>query len=242
MHHEEAIDHFIGEGLITDVVRPLKSGKEAAVWLCRAHPSTGTNLAAAKVYHPIGSRAFRNDAMYKAGRVITKGRERRAMENKTRFGRQLDEGWWVSREYEALSVLSEAGADVPKPIARMGTAILMEFIGDVDGPAPQLRETSLQPAEARRLVERLMWNVELFLGKNLIHADLSAYNVLYRNGTATVIDFPQWVDPRTNPNAQELLRRDLENLSRHFARLGVRSDPERVARGLWMSFLFADLR
>ncbi len=65
-----------------------------------------------------------------------------------------------------------------------------------------------------------------------MHADLSPHNVLYRGeGYATVIDFPQAVDPRINTNAFQLLLRDVENLARYFERCGVRRDPFSLAAG-----------
>jgi RIO kinase 1 len=74
-----------------------------------------------------------------------------------------------------------------------------------------------------------------------VHADLSPFNVLYHEGRATVIDFPQAVDARTNRNSYELLRRDLHNLTQHFARYGVTADPDLLANDLWRRYLFAKL-
>jgi catechol 2,3-dioxygenase-like lactoylglutathione lyase family enzyme len=45
------------EGQILDVLRRVKGGKEANVYCCRTHPSTGVDLLAAKLYRP---RMFRN--------------------------------------------------------------------------------------------------------------------------------------------------------------------------------------
>jgi RIO kinase 1 len=100
---------------------------------------------------------------------------------------------------------------------------------------------TLRPDEARPLFERLVRNVELWLANDTVHGDLSAFNVLYWEGRATVIDFPQAVDPRFNPHARALLRRDLENLCRYFGRLGVTADGARIADTLWRRFLRADL-
>jgi RIO kinase 1 len=241
VYDEDAFDPFFQEGLITEVIRVIKTGKEASVWLCRAGPSTGHRLLAAKTYLPRQHRNFKNDAIYKEGRVITKRRIRVAVERKTSFGRQFEDGWWVMREYDALTLLASAGADVPRTIAWNERAILMEYAGDEDGPAPQLQHVRLDPEEARPLFDRLLWNVELFLFNNLVHADLSPFNVLYRDGSILVIDLPQVVDARTNPNAPSLLTRDLTNLCRYFQRYGVEQDPEALAADLWTRYLFADL-
>jgi RIO kinase 1 len=241
LSQSEAFDYFFGEGYVTKVVRPLSSGKEASVSLCRATDSVGGGLLAMKVYRPRDQRSFKNDHLYKAGRVILNGHDRRAVAKRSRHGREFEEGWWTSQEWEVLQRLSEAGADVPRPVASTDGAILMEYVGDEEAAAPQLRQAHLSASVARPVLDRLMWNVELALRHNLIHADLSPYNILWWDGRATIIDLPQAVDARSNPNASELLARDVENVCRHFERYGVRSDPKTIARGLWTSFLFADL-
>jgi RIO kinase 1 len=238
----DPFDGFLADGLITDVIRPIKSGKEASVHLCRSNPArTGRDLLAAKVYLPRQRRNFRNDAIYKEGRVITKRRVRVAVEKKTRFGRSVEDAWWVDREVEALRTLGEAGADVPRLVSTSGHAILMDYVGDEEGPAPQLRQVSLEPSEATELFDRLMSNVELFLRCNVVHADLSPFNVLYWNGDVTVIDLPQFVDPRTNRNAYPLLQRDVERLVQYFERFGVRANAGALTADLWTRFIFAEL-
>jgi len=97
------------------------------------------------------------------------------------------------------------------------------------------------PDEARRLLHTLMREVELWLAHNVVHGDLSPYNILWWRGSATVIDFPQAVDPRVNANAQALLSRDIENVCRYVARHGVRADHHRIADNLWRRFLRAEL-
>lgn len=241
MSEIEAFDYFFGEGFVTELVRPLSSGKEASVHLCRATRKHGGGLLALKVYRPRDHRTFKNDHNYKAGRVILNGHDRRAVAKKSRYGRQFEEGWWTSREWEVLQALHEVGADVPRPVAPADGAILMEYIGDEETSAPVLRRAQLSATEGREVFDRIMWNVELALRHNLIHADLSPFNILWWEGRATIIDLPQAVDPRSNPNASELLARDVENVCRHFERYGVRSDPDRISRGLWTGFLFADL-
>lgn len=240
MIDEETFDQFFSQGLVTEVIRPIRGGKEASVYLCAAGPA-GRELAALKVYHPRDHRAFRNDAVYKDGRAIVNTRDRRAVAHKTRFGRVLDESLWMHREYETLERLHAAGGDVPEPIAFWGRAILMSYVGTEEDPAPQLRQVSLAPDEAREIFDRLLWNVELFLACDVVHADLSPFNVLFCQGRATIIDFPQSVDPRTNSNASELLERDVTNLCRFFSRFGLNRDPQKLAESLWVSFLFAEL-
>ena len=241
MSHVEGIEHFFSEGLVSRVVRVLREGKEAAVYLCRTN-DPAEPFAAAKVYHPRDRRGFRDGSVYKEGFVILNERDRRAVRGKTRYGRKVDEAIWVYREHEALATLHEAGVDVPRPIALSDRAILMSFIGDEDRQAPQLREVSPDRREARALFDRVLWNLRRMLARDLIHADLSPYNILYRgDGELTIIDLPQAVDARMNRNAGALLTRDVERLCRWFERRGVHADADAIVRDLWHGWLYADL-
>jgi RIO kinase 1 len=237
----DLLDSFLDDSVITEVLEVVQGGKEATVFRCRAAPSTGDQFYAAKVYRPMERRNFRNDAKYQQGRVIVNHRTRRAYENRTDFGRKVQYGRWVHSEYETQRMLYDAGADVPRPIACNGSAILMEWLGDESVAAVQLRHAELERCDARPLMERLLANIELMLRNNRIHGDLSPFNVLYWQGEVKIIDFPQSVDPRENRMAYELLRRDVENVCRHFERFGVRSDPHRLASRLWSQFLRAEL-
>ena len=129
---DNAFEHFLDEGLITKVIRPIKSGKEASVHLCRANPSTtGETLAALKVFHPPDRRAFRDEGLYRDGEFIKERRIRVAVEKKTTFGKEVAAAIWVDREWEMLGTLFEAGADVPRPLMRSDRALLMTYIGGV---------------------------------------------------------------------------------------------------------------
>jgi RIO kinase 1 len=250
----EALQHFIDQGdliggsergndalgLIDEVLGVVKSGKEATVYLCEA--SGGRGLVAAKVYRSRQVRQFANAATYGEGR--TRGVSRRdalAMTKNSRAGREMSFGRWVSEEYTTLQLLHAAGVAVPAPIAMSDSVIVMEYIGDEDAPAPPLTSVRLDRDEAERVFNVLMRNVELMLACDRVHGDLSAYNVLYHEGEVRIIDFPQAVDARFNPNALSLLERDIENLCGHFARLGVQADGYRIARGLWARFLRGEL-
>jgi RIO kinase 1 len=237
----EAIQEFIDEGLVREVLAVVKSGKEATVYRCRADPSLGTDLVAAKVYHSGSFRNFSNAATYDEGRVIGNKRTRRAVDSRTEFGREAQGAIWVDYEFEALSTLYEAGADVPEPFACTGSAVLLEFIGDEDGPAVQLQHADVPDNEARDLAERLFWNIELWLNHNVVHADLSAFNILYRPGRLTAIDFPQAVDPRFNPRAKSLLERDIRNVAGYWSRHGAQMDAVGIAAELWERWRYGEL-
>jgi RIO kinase 1 len=234
-------DEFFAEGLITDVVSQLKSGKEATVFICRAGAESNARLLAVKYFRPRLGRGFQNRAAYQHGRVMGKARTSRAVANKSRFGQEVEEALWVNHEFDMLWRLPFAGADVPQPLAAAGSAILMEFVGDEDGPAPQLRELRLTTEEARRMLDQLIWNIERLLASDVIHGDLSAYNILVHHGAPRIIDLPQAVDPRTNCHAENLLARDVDRVCGHFERFGVRTDAAGLSADLWQRYQRAQL-
>ncbi len=239
---QEALDYFFAEGMITELLYEVRRGKEATVYCCQAHPSTGAELLAAKVYRPRNDRGFKNDAIYQEGRVITNGQMRRAVQKKSRFGRQVQFGMWINHEFDVLATLHRAGADVPRPIARTQNAILMEYFGDRERAAPSLQGSELSNMEeARSVFDNLLRNIELWLAHNYIHGDLSGYNILYWQGQAKIIDFPQAVDPRFNSNALFLLTRDIERICQYIARYDLEYDAKRSAGRLRYKFRNAQL-
>ncbi|MFN0093758.1 MAG: RIO1 family regulatory kinase/ATPase [Dehalococcoidia bacterium] len=238
---DEALQPFIDEGMISEVVATLKSGKEATAYLCRARPSLGVKYAVAKVHHDRQRRNFDATASYTDGRLILNGQVRRAVAARTEFGLEAEAGIWVDYEFEHLSTLADAGADVPAPFACERTVLLMEFVGKGTSPAPQLQHAELGRADAAPLLERILWNVETFLAAHLVHADLSPFNILVHEGRPWVIDLPQAVDVRFNRNARDLLERDLRNVSKFFTRFGIELDAAREATLLWERYRFAEI-
>jgi RIO kinase 1 len=238
------LEEFYNDNVITDVLGRVKGGKEANVYICAAHPKTGLDLIAAKVYRPRMFRNLRNDARYRQGRgmldasgkPIQGRREALAVQKKTRFGQELRHGTWLGTEYQTMQLLWEAGVDVPKPIAQNDNVILMEYIGEQSAPAPTLNQVTLQAGEARVTFERLVENLELMLACRRVHGDLSAYNILYWEGQFRIIDFPQAVDPRRNPESMDLFVRDVERVCQYFARYHIALDARVLANDLWSRF------
>jgi RIO kinase 1 len=241
----EHLGVFYSGKLITDVLRRVKGGKEATVYCCAAHPDTGLDLIAAKLYRPRVFRSLRNDTRYRQNRplldglgqpIMLKRRQLLALKKKTRFGKGLLETSWLEYEFQTLQRLYDAGVDVPRPIKHGPHVILMEYVGDEAAPAPALIDVALAPTEAQALFDRLLRDTELMLRHHCVHGDLSAYNVLYWEGQVKIIDFPQVVDPRHNPDARAIFNRDVERLCQYFARYGVQADAPRMAARLWTRY------
>jgi RIO kinase 1 len=207
----------------------LKTGKEADVFLLeRALPATGRAcLLAAKRYRGGDHRLFHRDAAYLEGRRVKSSRELRAMQHRTGFGRNLISQQWAVAEFAALSGLWAAGAPVPYPVQRIGTELLMEFIGDADGTAaPRLHQLRPGPRELAELWRRLVDAMAILARGGYTHGDLSAYNLLVHDGELVLIDLPQLVDVVANPQGRDFLRRDVDNVSRWFRSRGL---PDGVA-------------
>jgi RIO kinase 1 len=244
-----SLSHFYEADLITDVLSVVKSGKEATVYCCAAHPSTGVAYLAAKVYRPRMFRSLRNDAVYREnrplrdeyGRRVPEERRRRAAGRGGERGRAAQITSWIAYEFETQRLLYDAGADVPRPISQIGNALLMEYVGVGSAAAPLLREVELPRDDARPVFERVLRNVELFLACDRIHGDLSAYNILYRDGITSIIDFAQAVDARSSGDVYDLLARDIERVCRYFTRVGVAADADALAADLWARYLIGDM-
>jgi RIO kinase 1 len=234
---------FYDEGLITDVISLVKGGKEASVYCCQAHPATGHGLLAAKVYRPRMFRNLRNDKMYRQGREVLTADGRpagkqagtiaRAIRNKTPYGRVARHTSWLMHEYTALDTLYRAGAAVPRPISSSPNAVLMSYHGDAHEAAPTLNRIRFDRDEAERLLGQVLENVDLMLGLDLVHGDLSAYNILYWEGKMTIIDLPQVVNLRANPKARTILQRDIQRTCQYFALQGVECDADATMDELW---------
>lgn len=248
----EAIRYFYDIGLIEDVLASVKGGKEASVYRCRPNSMLGVEYVAAKVYRPRRFRNLRNDKMYREGREVlsatgktVKANERRffaALKKKTAFGVQAAHTSWMMHEYAIMDDLYNAGAMVPKPYAVSENAILMDYVGDGVRAAPTLHEIDLDNTEARSLFDAVMDNVERMMKLGVIHGDLSAYNILYWNGSITLIDFPQVTDVYANPHARQILTRDLQRVCDYFSVRGVRCNAEKLADDLWQRFNPANMR
>ena len=243
---------FYGQTLITDVLALIKGGKEASVYRCRAHPGTGFDLVAAKVYRPRKFRNLSNDAVYREGRVVltedgkeikaTDERVMRAFRKKTGFGLRVAHTSWVMHEFTILQQLYEQEGAVPQPILSAENAILMGYQGDENMAAPTLHEIGLERDEAESLFDEVMRNVELLLGLGWVHGDLSAYNILYWDGKIALIDFPQVVNSHSNDHAHAILERDVARVCDYFARQGVICNPTKLTKRLWQRYAETPIR
>ena len=212
MKTPEALQTLIEDGVIDEVLRPLKSGKEAAVYVVR----TGEDVRCAKVYKDLAQRSFQRRTQYQEGRKLRGSREARAVNSASRYGRRQQETAWKNAEVDALYQLRDAGVRVPQPHGYFHGVLVMELVTDAEGySAPRLGEVELEAERAAQFHAQLLRDVIRMLCCGLIHGDLSPYNVLVAADGPVVIDFPQVVSAAGNNAARDMLLRDVGSITRY---------------------------
>ncbi|OOG39533.1 serine protein kinase RIO [Rhodanobacter sp. C06] len=230
---------LIDDGVIDEVLRPLKSGKEASVYVVRS----GDAIRCAKVYKDMAQRSFQQRVQYQEGRKVRGSRQARAMGKATKFGRKEAEAAWKNAEVDALYQLVAAGVRVPQPHGYFNGVLVMELVADADGySAPRLGEVELSAETAREFHRVLIRQVARMLCEGLIHGDLSEYNVLVAPDGPVIIDLPQVVSASGNNAARTMLRRDVGNLTISLARFAPELLDTHYAEEMWALFEQGELQ
>jgi RIO kinase 1 len=126
---------------------------------------------------------------------------------------------WAQKEYRNLEQAYRAKVRVPKPIAIKKNVLVMEFIGKEGINAPSLKV--YQPKNLKRIYETILVYIKrLYQKADLIHGDLSEYNIMIWKDKPVIFDVSQAV-PSTHPLSEFLLNRDLENINKFFKKFGV---------------------
>jgi RIO kinase 1 len=233
-----ALQPLIDDGVIDEVIRSLKSGKEATVYLVRS----GAHTRCAKVYRNMAQRSFQRRAQYQEGRQVRGSRQARAIRKSTRFGRKEQEASWKNAEVDALYKLVAAGVRVPKPYGYFNDTLLMELVTDAAGdPAPRLSEVDLTPGTAREYHHFLIQQIVRMLSIGLIHGDLSGFNVLVGPDGPVIIDLPQAVNAAGNNGARAMLERDVNNIRGTLGRFAPELLATEFAREMWAQFAQGEL-
>jgi RIO kinase 1 len=233
MKTPSALQPLIDDGVIDEVLRSLKSGKEATVYLVRS----GTHLRCAKVYRDMAQRSFQKRAKYQEGRKVRGSRRARAINKSTRFGRKEQEAAWKNAEVDALHKLVAAGVRVPEPYGYFNDTLIMELVTDAAGdPAPRLGEVDLSADTAREYHHFLIQQVVRMLSIGLIHGDLSEFNVLVGTEGPVIIDLPQAVNAAGNNGAFAMLERDVNNIRGTLGRYASELLETEFAREMWAQF------
>ena len=210
----ETLYKLANQGYLHVLNGAISTGKEANVfkgW------DEDDNLVAVKIY-----RVTTSD--FKKMQNYIQGDPR--FHVKTTNKRQIIHAW-VNKEFRNLKRACEHGVRVPKPIVAKNNILVMEFIGDEDGnPAPILKDVYVP--NPREVLEKLIEYIKiLYNDAKLVHGDLSAFNILINDGKPVIIDISQGIVV-DHPLSEELLNRDITNLTKDFKKLGVQISEDEI--------------
>ncbi|MCH8536797.1 MAG: serine protein kinase RIO [Alkalimonas sp.] len=232
------IQPLVEEGLVDEVIRPLMSGKEAAVYIVRC----GEDIRCAKVYKEANKRSFKQAVLYQEGRKVRSSRRARAMEKGSKYGRAQQEESWQNAEVDALFKLDKAGVRVPRPYGCYDGVLLMELVCDDEGMvAPRLGDVAMDEDIALADHATMMQYVVMMLCEGLIHGDLSEFNVLVDDHGPVIIDLPQAVDAAANNNAKWMLERDINNMRDYYGQYAPELLSTNYAGEIWALYEAGEL-
>jgi RIO kinase 1 len=198
---------FLKSGILYEVNGVINAGKEARVYWGKNKEDKDL---AVKIYLTSSAEFRKGMCKYIEGDYRFKGVKRDT--------RSLI-FTWAQKEYRNLEQAFRAKVRVPKPIAVKNNVLIMEFIGKNGINASSLKEQA--PSDPEKVYGVLLTYVErLYRKAELVHGDLSEYNVMMWRNRPVVFDMAQSV-PTSHPMAELFLRRDLTNVNRFFSRLGV---------------------
>jgi RIO kinase 1 len=199
---------FLNSGVLDEVNGVVNAGKEARVYWGKN--KEGKDLAV-KIYLTTSGEFRKGMLKYIEGDYRFKG-----VKHDTRsmiFA-------WAQKEFRNLEQASRAKVRVPNPVAVKNNVLVMEFIGKNGVNAPSLKER--QPKNPDKVYRTLLTYLRrLYQKADLVHGDLSEYNIMMCKGKAVIFDVAQAV-PTSHPMAEFFLRRDLTNVNKFFSRLGVK--------------------
>jgi RIO kinase 1 len=198
---------FMKKGMIDEIHGVVRAGKESRVYWGKN--KEGKELAI-KIYLVVSSEFRKGLVKYIEGDPRFQG---------LKHGTRSLIFAWAQKEFKNLELATRARVRVPRPIAVKNNVLIMEFIGENGESAPSLKEQS--PKHPEKVYKDLMAYLErLYRKAELVHGDLSEYNVMIWRGRTVIFDVSQAV-LLVHPMADFLLRRDLTNINKYFSRLGV---------------------
>ncbi|HVA82749.1 MAG TPA: serine protein kinase RIO [Candidatus Aquilonibacter sp.] len=199
------LEKFFSHGIISRLLFLISKGKEANVYVAEGGEAIKDKLVAVKIFR-IETSSFYSRTDYMLG--------------DPRFPKiRRDIYWivneWCKKEFGNLKIATSAKVHCPKPYYFTGNVIGMEFIGDGNNVAPQLKDVDLE--EPKKVYKTIVSDLKKLYDNELVHADISEYNILMHDGIPYIIDFGQGVINK-HPNALVFLQRDIYNITRYFNR------------------------
>lgn len=215
-----SIEKLISDRVIDYLDFPISTGKEGNVFL---GVTPEGDAVAVKIYR-ISTSTFKHMTQYILGdpRFKSLHRTRRDIAYA-----------WTSKEFKNLEILKNIEVPAPEPITKHNNVLVMTYIGDENRPAPMMKDVQL--TDPKKVFQVLIDSIsKMYKKAELVHSDLSAFNVLIHQGKPYIIDLGQGV-LLDHPNAQEFLKRDIHNIVSYFRKYGINENEqtiyERITRG-----------
>ncbi|AKG91793.1 Serine/threonine protein kinase involved in cell cycle control [Geoglobus ahangari] len=209
------------KGLIQALGGVVSTGKEANVFYADGRIDGDDRPLAVKIYRIETTEFFKMDEYLFGDKRF----------DMRRISRKELIFIWVEKEFRNLERAHNAGVNVPEPYEYLKNVLLMEFLGEDERPYPTLFELKRELPEVvnvEDLYAKVKENlIRLYRKAELVHADLSEYNIVLKNDEPYFIDMGQSV-LADHPLASEYLERDVRNLLRFFSKYGVKERPEEV--------------
>jgi RIO kinase 2 len=192
-----AINALVKANVLEAFGKPLGVGKEADVY--DALTPKGERIAVK--FHRLGRISFRQTI------------RKRGYTAKHSASWLYQSRLAAEKEFQALQLLFPCKVAVPKPISQNRHVIAM---GMIEG-AELTNWKKLSKPE--KILKEILRNVRrAYLKAGVIHADLSEYNIILKpDRHVLIIDWPQYVTCK-HPNAEDLLKRDIQNTLQYFKR------------------------
>lgn len=192
---------------------PVSTGKEANIF---RGVTPDKKFVAIKIYRT-SNLTFKHISKY------IEGDPRFICTNKTRRGIIYE---WAKKEFKNLERLKKAKVRAPAPIKKTNNILVMEYIGDSEKSAPLLKDVELK--DPKKILDELLTFISrMYERAELVHADLSAYNVLMYKDKPYVIDVGQGV-LLEHPSSLEFLKRDIHNVVQYFSKFGIKEDEKEI--------------
>ncbi len=205
-----SIEKLISNRIIDYIDFPISTGKEGNVFLAMTPEEKPVAL---KIYR-ISTATFKHMTQYILGdpRFQSFHKSKRDIV----FA-------WTSKEFKNLELLHFNHIPAPNPIKKINNILVMEFIGSNRQPAPLLKDIEI-PNPQIVFEQIIQYMKSMFTKANLIHSDLSPFNILYHNDTPILIDLGQAV-LKNHPQATEFLYRDIHTIQKYFKRYKIKAPP-----------------
>lgn len=137
---------------------------------------------------------------------------------------------WAKKEFKNLERLNKVGVRAPKPITSINNVLVMEYVGDLERPAPMLKDVLVK--NPKELFGTLIDFIsKMYKKAGLVHSDMSAFNILIHKNKPYLIDLGQGV-LLEHPQAYEFLKRDIYNIVQYFKKYDIETDEMKIYKDI----------